>query len=188
MRTLGQACTDLGLSRRALTLWLRRLGITPTRHDLDFRLRMIEDSDVERIGAARRSIPRAGTPAPLEMASHATSGHTSAGNRRGTPPWQSIQHPAGGPSASAFHTHAEAARWLTAHGVHSDHTPKTWPGWQGVELTPHAVLTFACELERRWATNHRRNWSLRCCGAPGCVCVGVLGDTLAEVKAEEEHP
>jgi hypothetical protein len=59
MRTVAQACGDLGVSWHTLKLWMGKLGIQATRHELDLRLYLIAEEDIERIRAARESIPRA---------------------------------------------------------------------------------------------------------------------------------
>lgn len=77
-----------------------------------------------------------------------------------------------GPDAPQFfRTHADAARWLERHGV-SALTPKSWPGWRHVTLTPVEVLRFASERQRAAvaAGNWRVTWRLRRCDDPQCVC------------------
>ncbi|HET9109934.1 MAG TPA: hypothetical protein VFN78_03820 [Ktedonobacterales bacterium] len=71
-----------------------------------------------------------------------------------------------GPSAArTFATRADAGRWLERHGVNAN-TPKTWPGWRHVGMTPRDVLTFALALP----ADHRRRWRLTRCDDAGCVC------------------
>ena len=83
-----------------------------------------------------------------------------------------------------FATAAAAARWLVRHGVHSEYTPRTWPGWPPRPLTREAALTFAqtLEMEARARGNWRVTWRLRHCDDPLCVCQ----NQLAETRDEEE--
>ena len=71
-----------------------------------------------------------------------------------------------------FKTHADAARWLVAHGLNSELTPKTWPGWRSTPLTARAILGLA--LSFLVIKNHRITWRLRPCGDDKCVCVEML--------------
>ena len=77
-----------------------------------------------------------------------------------------------GPDAPQFfRTHADASRWLERHGV-SALTPKSWPGWRHVTLTPMEVLRFATERQRAAvaAGNWRVTWRLRRCDDAQCIC------------------
>lgn len=78
------------------------------------------------------------------------------------------------PSATAatFRTRADAARWLMRHGIASEGTPKSWHGWQDVELEPRPVLELALSLCD--VTNHRITWRLRQCDDSACVCRELL--------------
>lgn len=76
-----------------------------------------------------------------------------------------------GTSSGAFKTHADAARWLARHGVR-ELTPKTWPGWRAVELTPAAVLRLAISLCD--VSNHRITWRLQRCDDLACICGELL--------------
>ena len=71
--------------------------------------------------------------------------------------------------ARPFATRADAARWLERHGV-NERTPKSWPGWRHVTLTPDAVLGLAMGLP----SDHRRVWRLHRCDDPACVCHELL--------------
>ena len=86
-----------------------------------------------------------------------------------------------------FATAAAAARWLVRHGVHSEYTPRSWPGWPPRPLTREAVLTFAqtLELEARARGNWRVTWRLRRCDDPLCVCQSQLAETLDEEETGE---
>ncbi len=89
---------------------------------------------------------------------------------------------------SGFNSHCEAARWLVPHGVRSALTPRSWPGWSGVSLTPRAVLAFALDLEHQWRDNHRVTWRLRRCGEAGCICAELLAEGLSKGRqAAEQH-
>lgn len=77
-----------------------------------------------------------------------------------------------GMSGGTFRTRADAARWLMRHGIASEGTPKTWPGWRDVELTPGAVLALAVSLCD--PSNHRITWRLHPCGDTSCVCHELL--------------
>jgi hypothetical protein len=79
---------------------------------------------------------------------------------------------AGRASGATFRTRADAARWLMRHGIASEGTPKTWPGWRDVELTPGAVLALAVSLCD--PSNHRITWRLHPCGDTSCVCHELL--------------
>jgi hypothetical protein len=76
-----------------------------------------------------------------------------------------------------FKTKADAARWLGRHGV-NPLTPKSWPGWPPIEMTPMATLTFALDIwrEARARRDWRVTWSLRRCDDTACVCQGMLAD------------
>ncbi len=77
-----------------------------------------------------------------------------------------------GTDAPAVFSHrADAGRWLARHGV-NELTPKTWPGWRAVELTPRAVLALALSLMD--TSNHRVTWRLRRCDDDACVCRELL--------------
>lgn len=73
-----------------------------------------------------------------------------------------------------FKTHAEAARWLVLHGIHSEGTPKSWQGWRRTPLRRADVLALAIRLGS--AKNHRINWTLVKCGDVSCVCDQMLGE------------
>ena len=77
-------------------------------------------------------------------------------------------------AGGAFRTRADAGRWLMRHGIHSEGTPKTWPGWRDVVLEPRAVLQLALSLydPAQW----RITWRLHRCDDPACVCRELLGD------------
>lgn len=77
-------------------------------------------------------------------------------------------------AAGTFKTRSDAARWLVRHGIASESTPKTWPGWRDVELEPRAVLTLARSL---WEPgNWRITWRLHRCEDGECVCRELLGE------------
>lgn len=92
-------------------------------------------------------------PAPLRMR------HTSMGD------------------TGTFDNRTVAARWLTQHGI-NEHTPKSWPGWREVELSPRAVLMLAISLFD--PTNHRITWRLHECSDPACVCHELLSGAGGE--------
>ncbi len=73
---------------------------------------------------------------------------------------------------AAFRTRADAGRWLLRHGISSEATPKTWPGWRDVELDPRAVLTLALSLQD--TSNWRILWRLHQCDDVLCVCRELL--------------
>jgi hypothetical protein len=74
-----------------------------------------------------------------------------------------------------FKNHAQAARWLSEHGVNAL-TPKNWAGWKTVELTHTAVFNLALTLQN--SKNFRITWRLRRCGRAVCVCGELLrGDS-----------
>lgn len=70
-----------------------------------------------------------------------------------------------------FRTRADAGRWLMRHGV-NERTPKSWPGWREVELTPRQVLGLALSLYD--PTNWRIPWRLHRCEDSACVCHELL--------------
>ena len=72
-----------------------------------------------------------------------------------------------------FKTHADAARWLVLHGLHSEGTPKSWRAWMSTPLTHEDVLGKAIKLCD--TTNHRIRWRLVVCGDSECVCGRMLG-------------
>ncbi|HUY76441.1 MAG TPA: hypothetical protein VMV29_06695 [Ktedonobacterales bacterium] len=74
-------------------------------------------------------------------------------------------------------THADAARWLVRHGIASETTPKSWPGWRETPPTPADVLALALSFadEGNW----RKSWRLHPCGDSGCVCHDLLGGQVA---------
>ena len=74
--------------------------------------------------------------------------------------------------AGTFRTATDAARWLLDHGLHSESTPKSWPGWPPSPLDKANVLSLA--IERQDVTNHRVNWRLHECEVTGCVCHRML--------------
>jgi hypothetical protein len=77
-----------------------------------------------------------------------------------------------------FANRGEAARWLLPHGIHSEGTPKSWPGWREVELSPRAVLTLALSLcDPR---NHRITWRLHPCDDAQCICHELLDGGRSE--------
>lgn len=88
-------------------------------------------------------------------------------------------HTAADRTGQSFEHHAAALDWLALHGTFGKGTPKTWPGWQDVELTPRAVLELAGELRREAdrTHNHRVKWRLHTCGDSACVCREVLGES-----------
>lgn len=75
-------------------------------------------------------------------------------------------------AAGTFRTRADAARWLQRHGIHSDGTPKSWPGWREVVLDPRAVLRLALSCQD--ASNWRVTWRLHRCADAACVCHELL--------------
>lgn len=81
----------------------------------------------------------------------------------------------GGASGSTFDSRADAGRWLERHGVNAL-TPKSWPGWRHVELSPTAVLRFALDLQRRALAmgDWRVTWRLHRCADSSCVCQELL--------------
>lgn len=80
-------------------------------------------------------------------------------------------------TAPTFDSRADAARWLVRHGVQSDGTPKSWPGWRHVELSPRAVLALALDLQQRAQAlgDWRVAWRLHHCADASCVCQELLG-------------
>ena len=108
--------------------------------------------------AARPSVsppPTSGSPAPREMQAFSMTYTAPA---------------AGG----AFRTRADAGRWLMRHGINSEGTPKTWPGWRDVALEPRIVLQLALSLYD--PANWRIPWRLHRCDDPACVCRELLGE------------
>lgn len=59
MPTLGEACTQLRVSRRTLDKWLKRLEIEPQKHPRDWRYFTITDDQVQQIREARAEMPGA---------------------------------------------------------------------------------------------------------------------------------
>nr|MBF6591673.1 helix-turn-helix domain-containing protein [Ktedonobacterales bacterium] len=57
MDTIGESAARLGISRRSLLKWCRRLGIEPSRHPYDWRYRVLDDNQLRRIAAARAQMP-----------------------------------------------------------------------------------------------------------------------------------
>ena len=49
MITLGQACDELGIGYRTLEKFMRRLGITPARHPIDYRFYTLSHEQVEQL-------------------------------------------------------------------------------------------------------------------------------------------
>jgi len=89
------------------------------------------------------------------------------------PPPRLVQHPPEPRITQGdFKTHADAARWLFVHGINSELTPKTWPGWMRTRLTHREILGLAMSLCDE--NNHRIAWRLRQCGVDDCVCVEML--------------
>ena len=82
----------------------------------------------------------------------------------------------------AFANGAAAARWLVRHGVHSEYTPRSWPGWPPRPLTREAALAFAQSLlsEARARGDWRVTWRLHRCDDPLCVCQSMLEETEEE--------
>lgn len=80
----------------------------------------------------------------------------------------------GSQAEAKLKTRADAARWLTRHGVNSEGTPKSWPGWRDVDLTPRAVLELAISLYD--PHNHRiaAAWKPVRCDDAACVCHELL--------------
>lgn len=60
MRTLRDACIELGVTYRTLEKWMQRLQITPARHPRDYRFYVLDDDQVEAIRVARSEMPFAG--------------------------------------------------------------------------------------------------------------------------------
>lgn len=91
-----------------------------------------------------------------------------------------------GPAGSPFTTRADAARWLLRHGINSPGTPKSWPGWEDVRLTPDAVLRLAKRLqdEADAEGNWRRSWRLSRCDDASCVCRELLGEAPSNDSPE----
>ncbi len=77
----------------------------------------------------------------------------------------------GDTSSDGLRTHADALRWLQRHGDMAEGTPKTWPGWREVALTPSAVLALAIECSAKRAVK----WRLHPCDDAACVCHARLG-------------
>lgn len=57
MVTLGDACTQLGVTRRTLDKWLRRFNVTPTKHEHDTRFHLIPEEVIDQIREARAQMP-----------------------------------------------------------------------------------------------------------------------------------
>lgn len=96
-----------------------------------------------------------------------------------SPPPLRMRHTSMG-DTGAFDNRAVAARWLVTHGVNSEGTPKSWPGWReldGPDLTPTRVLTLAIGLreEADREHNHRVTWRLHTCSDMACICHELLG-------------
>lgn len=89
-----------------------------------------------------------------------------------------------------FATAAAAARWLVRHGVHSEYTPRSWPGWPPRPLTREHALALAQALltEARVRGNWRVTWRLRRCGDPLCVCQTQLESVEEESSYEDFYP
>lgn len=184
MPTLGEACQLLRISRRTLEKWLERLQIAPQRHEYDLRYQVISAEDVERIRAARAAMPGMETYQGYGFSPHAprttyTRHRDSkpAFNRResGEATYTDTSASAhGGTSlaSDAFSSHADAARWVVEHGVNSPLSPKSWPGWREVELTPRAVLMLMLRVYQ--PGNWRQQWRPRRCGRAECVCQELL--------------
>lgn len=88
------------------------------------------------------------------------------------PPPLRMRHTSLG-DAGQFDNRAMAARWLVGHGINSEGTPKSWPGWRDVEMSPRAVLELAQSLYD--PRNHRITWRLHECTDASCVCHELLG-------------
>lgn len=63
---LLQACVKLGITRRTLNKWMKRLNIHSHRHIYDLRLLMVYTKDLERIAAAREEMARAAAGEEVE--------------------------------------------------------------------------------------------------------------------------
>ncbi len=77
----------------------------------------------------------------------------------------------GATSPDSFANHADALRWLHRHGDMAEGTPKTWPGWREVALTPSAVLALAIACSAKRGVK----WRLHACDDATCVCHALLG-------------
>lgn len=118
-----------------------------------------------------------GTHTPL---ANTSDGLANASPRLDVPPYQPTTYtPPSAPreayvgtGSHTFRTRADAARWLVPHGIESEYTPKSWPGWRDVDLAPGAVLSLALSMQGR----RNAYWRLHRCDDSGCVCRELLPD------------
>lgn len=82
----------------------------------------------------------------------------------------SASYPAGTYTGSSFRTAVEGARWLMRHGINSEGTPKSWPGWPP-DLEAEAMLALAIVVQR---SGRRKPWRLHHCDDEGCICRSML--------------
>ena len=171
------------LARLELRQRRSHAGLVARTEALESRLRGLEshlraiESSLERlgqIGPQRPPTPPAREPSDDDESDPDDSGDEEPDPEppltyRGPPTVTLLDR---GPDAPQFFkTHADASRWLERHGV-SALTPKSWPGWRHVTLTPMEVLRFATERQRLAvaAGNWRVTWRLRRCDDAQCVC------------------
>ena len=179
--TLGEARRVLRLSYKTLDKWLKRLHITPERHEYDWRFYTITAEEMERIAEVRGQMPGRLPPrtAYTRRSASALDGRRSKSGE--TTYTDTSESALGGTSLASdatagaqgtFASYAEAARWVVEHGVNSPLSPKSWPGWREVELTPRAVLMLMLRVYQ--PGNWRQQWRPRHCDRALCVCQELL--------------
>ena len=109
MPTLGEACQQLGITRRTLDKWLTRLDIEPERHPQDWRYRTLTDEQIQRIADERALMP--GLPASGQNAAVTRSqpNLTAQGGRADTFP---IRRPHGTPVKASGATRPLPDGWM----------------------------------------------------------------------------
>jgi hypothetical protein len=170
------------LARLELRQRRSHAGLVARTEAMESRLRALEN----HLRAIERSLERlgqAGPPRPPASPAHEPEAPSDDEEPDPEPPLTYRGQPTvtlldRGPEApQVFRTHADASRWLERHGV-SALTPKSWPGWRHVTLTPVEVLRFATERQRAALAegNWRVTWRLRRCDDAQCVCQDRLDD------------
>lgn len=153
-------------ARSAATLAARVATLERDVQALRARLRMLEAGGTGTLAPVARGEGQEGLSS---LAGVSSSAYRPSGEPVARPYSMTYTAPA---AAGTFKTRSDAGRWLVRHGISSESTPKSWPGWREVELEPQAVLQLALALYE--PGNWRITWRLHRCEDSGCVCRELL--------------